>query len=964
MRQQRLSFFPILALLLLVSFPLLAQLQSAGNVVGQVVDTSGNPIPGVTVSLSGLGVQTTVTQTDGRYRFLNLAPGRYVVKAVLPGFSTVTRTATVSLGQNTEIDFRLDPALDQSITVTGESPMLDTRRTGTETNVSEEELQHVPTARDPWVILQTVPGILMDRVNVGGNESGQQSYFVSKGVERHQTNWNLDGVTVTEMTATGSSGFYYDFESFEEFNVITGGSDPSIKTPGAQVNMVTRRGTNEFRGSGRYLFVDEEFQADPTVPEEAQDYLEQSNSIDRITELGIELGGPLWRDRLWLWGAFSQNDISNFVYGGAYPQTTELESWNAKLNGQLAANNNASLFYMFNDKVVAGRGISSSRPPEAAQNQSGPGRVLKLEDTHIFSPSLYVTGMISDIDNGYELAPVNGMDIEPYWEGRGDALGRGWRRNYRLYSQDVPQEQYRADASSFFETGTWSHELKFGFGYRETPVESWTIWPGTMSWGEFYRTRRGVEWGLAALTRPGHPVYGSDYTDFYVGDTVLLGNVTIQGGLRYDLQQARNFESRVPANPIIPDILPEGVYPGDEQTLEWESISPRLGATWAVGEEKKTLVRGHYARYVDQLGSSDVGPQNPYYVDQILYYYWDDTNGDTRVQREEIDFDSGLYSWSGIDPDNPDATISTGRIDYNMDPTTTDEFLVGIEREIMPAVSVGFAYTHRIRKNFLWDRYEKTRGAGDFYTAADWEPAGSIEGTLPDGKKYTVPLYELRSGINEPIYYVYTNRPDYEQVYDGLELTLTKRMSNNWMMRGNVSWNDWTQKVGEGAIQDPNIQLSGDGCFVCDGGIVASSSGADGYINSRWSGALTGVYQLPWQVTIGAGITAREGFLIGYHRRERLDGERKNILVADFEDYRLDDLMQVDLRLAKSFSLPAGAGLTLAADLFNVTDERTVLWRGYQLYEDLADGGFDTDGNRVVELQSPRVWRFSGRITW
>lgn len=957
--RSRWTFIAVSLVLVLFATSGVAQ-QSAGNVVGRVLDASGRPLPGVTITLTGVGApQTTVTRADGRYRFPNLSPGRYQVKADLAGFSAVGRPATVSVGLNTEMDFTLSPAVDETITVTGESPLLDTRRTGTGANVSQVELESVPTARDPWVVLQTIPGVLVDRVNVGGNESGQQSYFVSKGVERHQTEWNLDGVTVTEMQATGTSGFYYDFESFEEFNVTTGGSDPSIKTPGAQINMVTRRGTNDFRGSARYLYTDDGLQAEATVPEEAQDYLEAANSIDRIEEVGLEAGGPIIRDRLWLWGALSRNEIANAVSESVVP--TLLENVNAKFNAQIVENNSANIFYMWNNKEVEGRGFGLGDDPAAARNQTGPGDVWKIEDTHIFSPNFFMTGMIGIIDNGYQVAGRNG-DVEPYWDGRRptpDGFARGWRLNNRTYRQEVPQDQANLDASWFFETGATSHELKFGFGYRDAPVESWTVWPGTMTWGEFYN------WGsLAALTRPGHPVYGAEYTELFVGDTILMGDLTIQGGFRYDLQKAQNDVSEVPANPIIPDILPGGTYPGDERALEWKSISPRLGATWAIGETKRTLLRGQYARYVDQLGSSDVGPQNPYYYDQILYYYFEDLNGDRRVQREEIDFGYGLYSWSGIDPNNPDATISTARIDYGQDPTTTDEIVLGIEHELIPAFTVGVNYTHRIRDNFIWEQYEKTQGAGDFYTSADWQPAAEpFIAVLPNGQTVSIPYYELRDGVDSPIYSVLTNRPDYEQVYDGIELVATKRMSNNWMLRGNLSFHDWKQNVGPRGIQDPNRLLIGDGCYTCDNSTVASSSGADGYINSTWSGSLNAVYQLPWDLTLGAGVTAREGYIIGYNIRPRISGVRQRLLAdEDFDEFRLEDLTQIDLRIAKDFNLPAGVALQLAVDGFNLTNERAVLWRSYEIGE--GDEVYDAGGGEIDEIQSPRTVRLSGRITW
>jgi hypothetical protein len=134
------------------------------------------------------------------------------------------------------------------VTVTAESPLLDERRIGTGATVSQTELEKVPTSRDPWAVLGTVPGVLTDRINVGGNESGQQSQYVGPGSGGDQAVWAVDGVVITDMGAIGSSPTYYNFDAFEEMQVTTGGSDTSMATGGVTLNMVTKRGTNEWRG--------------------------------------------------------------------------------------------------------------------------------------------------------------------------------------------------------------------------------------------------------------------------------------------------------------------------------------------------------------------------------------------------------------------------------------------------------------------------------------------------------------------------------------------------------------------------------------------------------------------------------------------------------------------------------------------------------------------------------------------
>lgn len=964
---------PLIPLLILccLSSPLFAQsLTQAGNIRGVVTGSDNTPLPGVTVTASGeRGRQTFITDSDGAYRFLGLDPGTYTVTAELSGFATVTRKADVLLGRNTDVPLVLSATASEEITVSAATPVIDTRETATGQTIEEIELQSVPSARDPWVVLQTMPGVLVDRVNVGGNESGQQSYFIGKGVERHQTEWNLDGVAVSDMATTGSSAFYYDFDSFEQIEVSTGSSDPSVRTPGVHLNMVTKRGTNVLKGSGRYFTTDKDFQAEATIPAEAVDYLTlNANSIDHIDDYGFEIGGPVIADKLWLWGAASQNNIRNFTTGaGATIQDQQLNAINSKLNWAPTNSDNIELFYMWNDKQVHGRGLGTSRATfDVADEQSGPGDLLKIEGTHMFSQNLYITANYAQLSNGYELRPGGGRDVDAYWvdpslvgePGPFEDVVGSWQRSYRYFSQDVPQTNMRVDGSAFATTGSLTHELKFGFGYRDTPVESITAWPGTGSYGNFYDG-----YALAALTRPALPNFGSRYTDFYLGDTVILNDVTITGGFRYDIQRARNFGSSVPANPIVPDLLPAVEFAGDDKALEWTGLSPRIGATWALGAEKKTVLRGSYNRYMDQLGSSDVGPSNPFYRVQMLYYYWEDLNGDRSIQRNEIDFDSGLYSFANIDPDNPGAGYSPGRLDYDMEPTRTDEFVLGIEREIMPNFAIGAAYSYRYRDNFVWDQYEKTRGSNDFYTSADYEQATPLVGTLPDGTAYSVPTWRLKAGNPLPVFYVTRNRPDYHQTYNGLELTATKRFSNRWMMRGNVTLSDWKQHIGPNGFVNPTPIVEGDSCSSCDGDVVASSGGSGGYINSRWAYSLNAVYEAPYQLMFGAAIVGREGYILPYYRRKNNSdglGNQDVMVVEEFGSNRLPDLFNLDLRVARDFRMAGGVVFNLAIDLFNVTNERTVLWRDNRMYS--ADGPDVGDNNWIEQLQSPRVWRLGARV--
>ncbi len=976
-----------------------AQIQT-GSITGVVMGTDEAALPGVSVTLTGVGApQTVVTDGQGRFRFNNLSPGTYALKGELAGYGTAARAGvSVNIGRNAEIAMTLNPSVEQTITVTAEAPLLDVRKAGTGATMTRVELEQVPSGRDPWVILQQTPGVLMDRINVGGNESGQQSTYVGKGTNGDQSTWNVDGVNITDVGALGSSPTYYDFDSFEEMQVTTGGTDVRIQTPGVQLNMVTKRGTNDLKGSARYFATKNSWQAEPSIPFEAAlrrnaagtpigGYLEFVNEIDAIDDYGVEAGGPVIRDRLWMWGAYSQQNIdllsaTLLTNGVRFLDATELETFNGKLNAQFGESNSFSLAAMLGNKIKLGRNVGPTRAPETAWNQDssyeGP-TMWKAEDTHVFGPNFYATALFSKVQGGFQLIADAGkgcqtadctLDVAPplFDEDQGSFF-----RNYLSYVTERPQTQYRADGAAFFATGTLNHELKFGFGTRDADVSSLTVFPG----GQFVNSSGGEAY-LVGLYKDADFTYSVKSTDLYIGDTVMLGNLTLQAGLRYDNQAGSIAAGSVHANTNFPGIIPEITYGGSTQDIEWTSISPRIGLTYALGAEKKTLLRAAANRYVDALGGATVYAASPLSYG-YLYYYMVDLNHDNIAQNGELCIDEAsspagcadlgygaLFSGGSIRTENPGSNIPNTRWDPNIDAPHTDELILGFETELLPDVSVGANFTYRVMDDFVTTKYEKTRGAGDFYTTADYGLHAPVTGTV-NGRAYSLPYYTLNVPFSG--YGVITNRPDYTQQYKGLELNFTKRMSDRWMLRGNVSLTDWTQDVGPDAIVDPtrlrptNTPLSG--CNNCDGANVVqgsgTGSGAKGgvYINSKWAYNLTGAYQIPIiETSLGFNFVGRQGYAVPYiHRVGTSEGNKFLLIDQDPADSRHKDVRNLDLRLAKDIRLPmGGVGVTISLDAFNVFNSQVILQRNTRL-------GI-ASGNRITELMSPRVFRLGARLTF
>jgi len=231
--------------------------QETGDIIGRAMDGTGAVLPGVTVTISGpalLQPRVAVTGETGRYQFPRVPIGIYDVRFEIPGFrAQVHEGIRITIGFTAEVNATLEiSALEETVTLSGRSPVVDTRRTTTAATFTQELLQDMPSARDPWVMLDRAPGIVVDRVNVGGNGSGDQSLYISRGDTLRNNKWAIDGVDITDMSATDASPMYYDFDMIEEMQVTTGGADASQQTGGVGINFVTRSGTDVFRGSGRF----------------------------------------------------------------------------------------------------------------------------------------------------------------------------------------------------------------------------------------------------------------------------------------------------------------------------------------------------------------------------------------------------------------------------------------------------------------------------------------------------------------------------------------------------------------------------------------------------------------------------------------------------------------------------------------------------------------------------------------
>jgi hypothetical protein len=199
--------------------------------------------------------------------------------------------------------------LKEEITVSGRVGAVDTRKAGVGMNVDKQWVESIPTARNPWTVLAALPGMMVDRVDVGGADSGQQSTFYAGGGISDDTTWNVDGANITDPSAIGAAPAYLNINAYDELQVNLGANDISAQTGGVQLNFVTKRAGNRTSGDF-HLYVED---AKWEMKQDLTPYMVRRHwvvpGVNRLYQYGVGLGGPIVKDKVWWFGSWAIQGI-------------------------------------------------------------------------------------------------------------------------------------------------------------------------------------------------------------------------------------------------------------------------------------------------------------------------------------------------------------------------------------------------------------------------------------------------------------------------------------------------------------------------------------------------------------------------------------------------------------------------------------------------------------------------------
>ena len=723
---------------LLVAWPTAALSQQIyGRLEGAASDAQGLVLPGVTVTLESaelVAPRSATTDVDGSYRFAQLVAGSYTMTFELGGFQTVVfEDITVVGGSTFEINATMDIAtVAETVTVTGESPVVDVKSTGVSATFDTAQLEDVPSATDMWAVLQQSPGVRMRGYDVGGSHKSQQSGYETFGV-RSQNRIINDGVNTTE--GAGGAGGYYDFYAIGEFQVSAQGADVEMSTPGAQVNAVWKSGGNDFSGTEHFAYEPTDWIADNLT----SDLTSRGGTAAPVVEFyeaHIDLGGPIVRDKAWFYASYNRFVIDRVISGVDRNEATDLgdfDMFTVKMNYQMTDRDQFITMHHWSLKQKPFRGLSAVRPPESILAQDSWSWLHKLEWQRVWSDRLYSNIQVNHFGFGWPMAPNTDPATDPprIDTGTGDWGGAGWRpftfNRYKPHS--TGQFNY------YLPTESGSHDLKFGWDWQNDETQfGWNANSGAVRYLDNSSQDPARPNNVDEIHFQSFPNFNYDqvvHYDFYAQDTWTVNDrLTVNAGLRIGSQYIQYRSSNntpgaecEPAlgcvrelqdiDPNVHAALPLLFGPGGEvpagSVINWWNIAPRVGFTYDVTGEGRSVLKAYYGRYYYNMASAPFGAfggANPGGNKTVTYAFLDQNQNGLFDGVAELGARVGGSTGAGLGAEFVEPVGNP--VDPGMAIPHVDEISVSGEHQIGTDIGVRASVVHK-RQTGAYNNYNIAR---------------------------------------------------------------------------------------------------------------------------------------------------------------------------------------------------------------------------------------------------------------
>ncbi len=793
--------------LLLVVLPVAAFAQA--TITGTVKDTSGAVLPGVTAEVSSPAliekVRSAVTDGTGQYRIIDLRPGTYTVTFTLPGFSSVKIEGVELTGSFTaSVDAALRVgSLEETLTVTGASPTVDVQSVTRQRVMTKDIISAIPSSRNPYALAALIPGVTGGR-DVGGVGAIALLSLTIHGGRVFDQRIMLDGLSTQSSEGQGQFGAYMgNAGSTQEISINTAAATAEQNTGGIVLNIVPREGGNSFSGGFFGAIATNAMQGSNFTPR-LKAALGSPNEIKKVYDYNPSFGGPIKRDKLWLYLAGRWTGTQSYVGGIFYDKNAgKADVWSydpdlsrpaisvttqTSRNGRLTyqANQKNKFAFFYDDQFRFFDDIIATTAPEATINRRYPmaGLWLTTWSSPMTSRLLMESGFVRRVEILHYQRP-KGHD--PFIGVLEQSTGLMYRaqQTYFHNAQGGPT-QFRFVTS--YVTG--AHAAKIGV------VQQWLTRDLTYL-DNPYNLAYTFNFGVPiALTERAMPYSIKDRARAELGvfaqDRWTVKKLTMNMGVRLDYFNAYYPEQHLPPVQYAPT---RDITIPKKEWLKLKDVSPRVGISYDVFGNGKTALKASANRFVEgiSLGSGPLSSAtgNPAKIADIITRSWNDANGnfvpDCDLINTGANGECGAMSNLNFAKPIPNTIADPDIIGGWQHRGFNWEFSTGVQHELLPRTSVDFSYFRRIYGNILVtdNRATSPSDFSPFSITAPTDPR------LPGGGGFAVTdLYNLNPAKfgQTDNYLTFANKFGKQiEHWNGLDLLVNTRMENGLFVAGGVS---------------------------------------------------------------------------------------------------------------------------------------------------------------------------------
>jgi len=853
------------SMLFLLSGLSLAQSGTTGAIEGKVMDDQGAPLPGAQVKLSSPdligGAQIKVTNAEGKYRFVAILRGTYVLEASLPGFSMVKKDdIKVFVGETITIDVTLTIGkLAEEVTVKAIAPVVDVKDSQmNSTNLDKQMLQTVGSEqrwKSSTSLINLAPGV-KDGSAMGAPQSVSNQ-------------WQIDGQSLLTYVGSGSDWQYPDIDILEEAKVSGSGASAEYGNfTGAMLNLITKSGGNAFEGLISVSYSPLNWNQKNFSTADPLFSLFETPPRNLYFDFHAGLGGPVIKDKLWF-----------YVSGGTIKQQTEIKASEAgavlgrgtqqipkgfaKLTFQLNKNDRLSAFAEYEYWDILNKGLSVNRPPEATYTEKGPGLAMALNSLHTFNENTFAEIKLGYYDERFNQDPNQGRNVPQHYDYQTGQISG----NYSTWQETVTS-QITASATVTHHADDFlkgSHDFKIGVEFMRGTDNMKQDYTGGFTYTDNF-------YGMTLAYSYGFDLKSNGWkASAFAQDSWTIGNrLTINPGVRWSMQRG-----------YLPNLQSEAFFKPRNY------IEPRIGLTFDVFGDHKTAFKAHYGRFHESFKTWYFNGVDPGYRDWVEYEVLQDG---TKVELWRVPYSKS----AAMDP--------------NIGIPYSDQFTVGLERTIMKDTSLGLTFIYREYKDFT----------GRVNTTAIWEE-GPYTYYDQNGNPHTIQVYRQTSPASDDQFEITNPRAGLapsllitpKNKYTGLSVSLNKRFSAGWMLhidytysqaKGNM-YNSGTASWGGNYFENPNRQINAYGNLIYD---------APHALN------IYGTVSLPLGFDFSPRFTYQSGWnWTPYVQVSEIAGSPW-VFLEPRGSRRLPAQVALDLRLEKLFTLTARYKLGLILDAFNI----------------------------------------------